>query len=146
MFRDAAHRRFDLLLFWSLDRFTREGVLETLTPLNRLTGAGVGYRSFTEPYFDSCGIFKDAVISILATIAKQERIRLGERVQTGLARARSRGKRLGRPKKIVDASRIAHLRSQGHPWREITEETGISKGTAQRTVSSLPKNTRIGGG
>src|SRR5580698_7327984 len=39
MFRDAAHRRFDLLLFWSLDRFTREGVLETLTHLNRLTGA-----------------------------------------------------------------------------------------------------------
>jgi len=146
MFRDAAHRRFDLLLFWSLDCFTREGVLETLTHLNRLTGAGVGYRSFTEPYFDSCGIFKDAVISILATIAKQERIRLSERVQAGLARARSRGKRLGRPKKIVDASKIAHLRSQGHSWREITEETGISKGTAQRTVSSLPKNTRIGGG
>jgi DNA invertase Pin-like site-specific DNA recombinase len=89
MFRDAAHRRFDLLLFWSLDRFTREGVLETLTHLNRLTGAGVGYRSFTEPYFDSCGIFKDAVISILATIAKQERIRLSERVRAGLARARS---------------------------------------------------------
>jgi DNA invertase Pin-like site-specific DNA recombinase len=120
MFRDAA------LLFWSLDRFTREGVLETLTYLNRLTGAGVGYRSFTEPYFDSCGIFKDAVISILATIAKQERIRLSERVQAGLARARSRGKRLGRPRKIVDASKIAHLRSQGHSWREITVETGIS--------------------
>jgi DNA invertase Pin-like site-specific DNA recombinase len=140
MFRDVAHRGFDLLLFWSLDRFTREGVLETLTHLNRLTGAGVGYRSFTEPYFDSCGIFKDAVISILATIAKQERIRLSERVRAGLARARGRGKRLGRPKKIVDATRIAHLRSQGHSWREITEETGISKGTAQRTVASLPQN------
>jgi DNA invertase Pin-like site-specific DNA recombinase len=72
MFRDAAHGRLDLLLFWSLDRFTREGVLETLIHLKRLTGVGVGYRSFTEPYFDSCGIFKDAVISILATIAKQD--------------------------------------------------------------------------
>ena len=98
MFRDAAHRRFDLLLFWSLDRFTREGVLETLTHLNRLTGAGV-YRSFTEPYLDSCGIFTDAVISILGTIANQERIRLSERVQASLAGARSRGKRLGQPKK-----------------------------------------------
>src|SRR4051794_14280186 len=47
MFRDSAQRRFDLLLFWSLDRFSREGVLETLTHLNRLTAAGVGYRSFT---------------------------------------------------------------------------------------------------
>jgi DNA invertase Pin-like site-specific DNA recombinase len=53
-----------------------------------LTGAGVGYRSFTEPYFDSCGIFNDAAISILATIAKQERIRLSQRVRAGLARAR----------------------------------------------------------
>jgi len=75
----------------------REGALETLTHLNRLTGAGV-YRSFTEPYFDSCGIFTDAVISILGTIANLERIRLSERVQS-LASARSRGKRLGRPKK-----------------------------------------------
>jgi len=66
------------------------------------------------------------------------KIRLSERVQAGLARARGRGKRLGRPKKIVDASRIAHLRSQSHSWREIT--TGISRGTAQRTVSSLPKS------
>jgi DNA invertase Pin-like site-specific DNA recombinase len=113
MFRDAAHRRFDLLLFWSLDRFTREGVLETLTHLNRLTGAGVGYRSFTEPYFDSCGIFKDAVISILATIAKQERIRLSERVQAGLARARSRGsgsagrKRSWMPQELLICARRA---------------------------------------
>jgi DNA invertase Pin-like site-specific DNA recombinase len=49
-------------------------------------------RSFTHPYFDSCGIFTHVVISILATIAKQARIRLSERVQVGLARARSRGK------------------------------------------------------
>jgi hypothetical protein len=52
-------------------------------------------------------------------------------------------KRLGRPRKIADATRIAHLRSQGHSWREITKETGINKGTAQRTVSSLPKNVSI---
>src|SRR5271170_6201204 len=51
MFGDAARRRFDLILFWSLDRFSREGVLETLTHLSRLTAAGVGYRSLTEPYF-----------------------------------------------------------------------------------------------
>jgi predicted site-specific integrase-resolvase len=66
MFEDASRRQFDLLLFWALDRLSREGVLETLQHLNRLTSYGVGFRSFTEQYFDSCGIFKDAVISILA--------------------------------------------------------------------------------
>jgi DNA invertase Pin-like site-specific DNA recombinase len=48
MFHDASQRRFDLVLFWSLDRLSREGVLQTLSYLNRLTGHGVGYRSFTE--------------------------------------------------------------------------------------------------
>ena len=109
MFRDAAHRRFDLLLFWSLDRFTREGVLETLTPLNRLTGAGVGYRSFTEPYFDSCGIFKDVVISILATIESASANAYKPAWQAPpVGESGSAGQ-----ERIVDASRIAHLRSQG---------------------------------
>ena len=53
---DAASRReFDLVLFWSLDRFSREGVLATLQLLQRLTSYGVGWRSFTEQYLDSCG-------------------------------------------------------------------------------------------
>ena len=78
LFVAASRREFDLVLFWSLDRFSREGVLATLQHLQRLTSYGVGYRSFTEAYLDSCGMFKDAVISILATIAKQERIRLSE--------------------------------------------------------------------
>src|ERR1700747_1351805 len=98
MFQDASQRKFDVLLFWSLDRLSREGVLETLQHLNRLTSYGVGFRSFTEQYFDSCGIFRDAVISILATIAKQERIRLSERTKAGLAQARRNGRQIGRPR------------------------------------------------
>jgi hypothetical protein len=47
-----------------------------LQHLQRLTGYGIGYRSFIEQYFDSCGIFRDAVIAIVATVAKQERIRI----------------------------------------------------------------------
>ena len=84
MFTAASRRQFDCVLFWSLDRFSREGVYETLQHLQRLTAYGVGYRSFTEQYLDSCGLFKDAVISILATIAKQERVRLSERTIAGL--------------------------------------------------------------
>jgi hypothetical protein len=79
----ASRQEFDLVLFWSLDRFSREGVLETLQHLQRLTSFGVGLKSFTEQYLDSCGVFRDAVLSIPATIAKQERIRLGERTLAG---------------------------------------------------------------
>src|SRR6266849_5638239 len=110
MFADAGRRKFDLVLFWSLDRLSREGVLETLQHLNRLTSYGVNYRSLSEQYFDSCGIFKDAVISILATIAKQERVRLSERVKAGQSRARLQGKRIGRPRAAVNVSELAKLR------------------------------------
>src|ERR1700689_1004115 len=58
MFVDASKRKFDLVLFWALDRFSREGVLATLQSLNRLESYGVSYKSFTEPFFDSCGVFK----------------------------------------------------------------------------------------
>ena len=136
MFRDASTRKFDVLLFWALDRLSREGVLETLQHLNRLTSYGVGYRSFTEQYFDSCGIFKDAVIAIVATVAKQERVRISQRVRAGLETARAKGVKLGRPQVVVDARRIAMLRNSGASWSTVCRETGLSKGTAQRALRS----------
>jgi hypothetical protein len=62
-------------------------VLETLQHLQRLTQYGVAYRSFPESSIDSLGPFRDVVISLLAALARQERIRLSERVVAGLARA-----------------------------------------------------------
>src|SRR5438270_6074319 len=132
VFNDASQRRFDVLLFWSLDRLSREGVLATLQHLNRLTSYGVGYRSFTEQYFDSCGIFSDAVIAIIATVAKQERIRISERTKAGLERARRNGKQLGRPKVEVDPTEIRALRAQGLAWAAIARQTGVARSTCQR--------------
>ena len=143
MFRDASQRKFDVLLFWALDRLSREGVLETLQHLNRLTSYGVGYRSFTEQYFDSCGVFKDAVIAIVATVAKQEHVRISQRVRAGLETARAKGRKLGRPRVAVDARRIASLRKSGASWATVCEETGLSRGTAQRAIHSLPKTTPV---
>ena len=76
LFQDASQRRFDVALFWSLDRFSREGVRETLNHLERLSGYGINWRSFTEQYLDFCGLFREAVLAILAVIARQERVRL----------------------------------------------------------------------
>ena len=57
-----------------------------------------------------------------------------------LRRRQSQGKRLGRPRAAVDAARIALLRAQGHSWAAISQQTGLSKGTAQRAFYSLPRN------
>jgi DNA invertase Pin-like site-specific DNA recombinase len=136
MFQAASRRQFDVLLFWSLDRFSREGVFETLTHLNRLTGYGVHYRSFTEQWFDSCGIFREAVISIMATLAKQERVRISERTRAGLERARREGKTLGRPKVEVNAADIRGLRAKGLSWAAISAQKGVARATCQRAVAA----------
>lgn len=134
MFADASRRRFDLLLFWSLDRLSREGALETLQHLQRLTSYGVGYKSYTEQYLDSCGVFREAVIGILAVIAKQERVRLSERTKAGLALARSRGIQIGRPRLKVQAAEIARLKARGLSRRAIGRELGISEGSVRRML------------
>ena len=61
MFDAASRKEFDLVLFWSLDRFSREGVLGTLQHLQKLTGNGVDWFSYREEYLRSMGPFRDAV-------------------------------------------------------------------------------------
>jgi DNA invertase Pin-like site-specific DNA recombinase len=137
MFRDASQRKFGLILFWALDRLSREGVLATLQHLNRLESYGVGFRSFTEPYFDSCGVFKDAVIAIMATLAKQERVKRAERTKAGLALARAKGKRLGCPITLTATrSDVARLRASGKSFRRVARELGISLRSVQRLAVS----------
>lgn len=132
---DAASRKeFDLVLFWSLDRFSREGVLATLQHLKALTSHGVDWFSFREEYLRSIGPFRDAVLGILAAIAEQERTRLSERVLAGLGRARAQGKVLGRPKAAVRPERVLALRAKGLSLRAIAAQTGVSFMTVQRIV------------
>jgi len=136
MFEDASRKEFDLVLFWSLDRFSREGVFETLEHLQKLKGYGVDWFSLREEYLRSVGVFGDAVLAILACIAKQERIRLSERVMAGLKRAKAQGKQLGRPRAAVRAERVVELKLAGLSLREIAERTGVSPMTAQRILKA----------
>ena len=53
-------------------------------------------------------------------------------VRAGLRNARAKGKRLGRPRLVVDASRVAALRAQGLGWKKIAVELGIGVGTLYR--------------
>ena len=135
LFDAASRKEFDMALFWSLDRFSREGVLETLQHLQRLSSFGVEWFSFREEYLRSVGVFKEAVLAILAAIAKQERVRLSERVQAGLSRARAQGKALGRPRAAVRSERVLQLRNRGLSIRQIAVETGVSAMTVQRLLA-----------
>jgi DNA invertase Pin-like site-specific DNA recombinase len=137
MFQAASIRGFDVLLFWSLDRLSREGTVATLNHLQRLNSYGVGYRSFTEQYLDSTGIFKEAVVGILAAVARQERVRLSERTIAGLQRAKAQGRVGGRPRTEHNPRTIANLatlRRGGASIRRIAKELGLSATTVARLV------------
>jgi DNA invertase Pin-like site-specific DNA recombinase len=141
MMRDAAQRKFDLVLFWALDRFSREGTLQTLKHLEVLESYGVRWRSLTEPWIDSAGPFRDVVIALIASLAKQERVRLSQRVKAGLERARKEGTRsgreIGRPKVIFDREKVVWLRSQGLSWAKVAQQVGASVGTVRRAYETV---------
>ncbi len=122
----ASQHKFDLVLFWKLDRFSREGVRKTLFYLTQLDRWGVGWRSFQEQWFDSIGPFKDAVISIMATLAEQERITISARSKAGLARTRKEGTRLGRPTMTVDMRLVEKRRANGDSLRSIAKTLRVS--------------------
>jgi len=137
MFEAAERKEFDILLFWSCDRLTREGTRETLNHLHRLEAAGVGFRSYTEQYLDSTSIMKDVVLALLSTIAKQEKIRISERTKAGLATARARGVVLGNRPVEVDLAKLQELHSRGLSSREISQILGIGSSTVLRRLQQV---------
>ena len=137
LFADAHRRRFDLVLFWSLDRFSREGALPTLQYLNQLESHGVGYKSLTEQYLDSTGLFKEAIVSILATLAKQERVRLSERTKAGMARKAAQGVKMGPPTKSQEqVTQVRQLKHEGKSNYAIAKVLGMLASTVAKYVSN----------
>ena len=131
----ASQKQFDMLLFWKLDRLSREGVRRTLVYLTRLDSWGVAWRSYMEPYFDSCGQFRDVVISIAATLAEQERISISERTKAGLQRAVKAGQTLGRRAVVVDVVKARKLQRDGLGLRPIAATLGCSVNTLRGALA-----------
>ena len=137
MLKAAHQRKFDIVVFWALDRLTREGTRATLNYLQRLESKGVGYVSYQEQWLDSTGPFKDVMISMFATLAKQERARISERTIAGLKVARAKGKRLGRPPLPEETVRTVLSLNQdaGIGARKIAKSTGFPLGTVSAILS-----------
>lgn len=132
----GSKRKCDVVLFWALDRFSREGVRATIRYMEQLESWGVAIRSYTEPYIDSTGPFSDMLVAILATFAALERVKISDRTKAGLARARREGKVLGgRP--VVDDAKLLELRAAKVSVRQIARETGWSLRSVMRHLQQL---------
>jgi len=135
---DACRRRFDAILVWKIDRFGRS-LKHLVNSLAELAALGVAFISLRDN-LDLSTPSGRLMFQIIGAMAEFERALIQERVRAGLRNSRSKGKKLGRPRVTVDASKIASLRSQGRSWAEIVAEMGIGKGTAQRALAGLPKS------
>lgn len=93
------------MVFWRLDCFNREGALATLCYLKELREHGVNYKSFTEPYLDCLGPFGNVIVSLLATIAAQDLLKISENTKAALAKKRAAGVQLGAASKNAPSSR-----------------------------------------
>ena len=139
LFRDAASptRKWDLLLFWSLDRFSREGPYQTLHRLRELDQSGVRFLSLQEQYLDTLGPFREAVIAILGSVASLERDRISERVKAGIARSRSEGRSFGRKPVKVDGKRLKQMRKKNYSLGMMAHALGVSRSTVLRRLRQL---------
>jgi DNA invertase Pin-like site-specific DNA recombinase len=127
---DAHQRRFDVIVVWKFDRFAR-AVSHLLRALETFRAQGIEFVSFSEQLDTSTPAGK-MVFTVLGAVAELERGLIVERVRAGLRNAQAKGKKLGRPKRIVDATEIAELRARGRSWRKIARQLGVSARTARR--------------
>ena len=135
---DAHRRRFDAVVCWKFDRFARS-VSHLLRALETFRALGIEFVSLSEQVDTSTPTGK-MVFTVLGAVAELERSLIAERVRAGLRNARAKGKRLGRPRLAVDATRIASLRAQGLSWAKIGERLGVSEGTVRSVALASAKN------
>ncbi len=139
---DAHKRRFDVVCVWKFDRFARS-VSHLLRALETFQALGIEFVSLSEQLDTSTPTGK-MVFTVLGAVAELERSLIAERVKAGLRNAKAKGKRLGRPRKMVDPSKIANLRAQGRSWRTIARQLGMSARSARRAGQNPPTQTDPG--
>jgi DNA invertase Pin-like site-specific DNA recombinase len=134
LFEDAHKRRFDCVLFWALDRFSREGMVPTIMYLQRLSASGIAFHSYTEPHLVTDNeLVRNILLATLASLAKVEAQKISERTRAGMARARAQGKHIGRPslsRKLRE--KIADRIAAGETPYRVAKDLGIDRHTAAK--------------
>jgi DNA invertase Pin-like site-specific DNA recombinase len=135
LMRDAHLRRFDAVLVFKLDRFSRS-LKDLVNSLEELSAYGVAFISLRDNIDMSTPAGK-LMLHLIAAFAEFERALTVERVKAGLEHAKSRGQRLGRPKREVDLEQLAALRRSGRSVRAISRELNIGFGTVRKRLLQL---------
>ena len=125
---DAHRGRFAGVLVWRLDRLGRS-LRHLVTVVEDLLARGIEVISATEPHMDSTTPTGRLLRNIFASVAEYEREMIRERVIAGLRKAKASGKRIGRPRTVLNRFRVERLRAEGLSWREVARRMDIPKST-----------------
>lgn len=98
MLGEVRQRHFDLILVWALDRFSREGMTNTLSYIKQLREYKTALKSLQEPWLDTSqqGV-SDLLLGIMSWVAEMEKKRISDRTKAALSRKKAEGMKLGRP-------------------------------------------------
>lgn len=129
----ARRRAFDILVVWRSDRLFRS-LRHMVNTLSELSALGVEFVSVTEP-FDTTTPQGRLLLHMIAAFAEFERGVLVERTRAGLAAARRRGARIGRPPAKVDLRQMHALRESGKSLREVAKALGVGTTTIHRLLT-----------
>src|SRR5260221_9350324 len=130
---DAQRCRFDAVLVWKIDRFGRS-LKHLVNSLADLSAYGIAFISLRDN-LDLSTPSGRLMFQIIGAMAEFERALIQERVRAGLRNAKAKGKRIGRPRLVVDSARVLQLRAQGRSWRATAKRLKLGMGTAQRAFS-----------
>ncbi len=134
-----ALRDGDTLLVWKLDRLGRD-LRHLVNIVHDLTERGIGLKVLTGQgaAIDTTTASGKLVFGIFAALAEYERELISERTIAGLAAARARGRKGGRPFKMTPAKVRLAAASMGEPGTNVgalCKELGITRQTLYRHVS-----------
>lgn len=98
MLARVRQKHFDMILVWALDRFSREGMTNTLSYIRQLRNYNTSLKSIQESWLDTSqeGI-AELLLAIFSWVAAEEKRKISERTKAGLARLKAKGIKLGRP-------------------------------------------------
>jgi DNA invertase Pin-like site-specific DNA recombinase len=135
----ACRRRLvDAVVVYRYDRFARS-LRQLVNALEDFRTLGIDFISLHEGV-DTSTPNGRLIFGIFASISEFERELIRDRVRSGLASAKAKGKRLGRPRVFVDSKKIASLRGGGDSWAKIGRTLGIGEGTVRRAAQQSAKN------
>jgi DNA invertase Pin-like site-specific DNA recombinase len=126
---DARKRQFDGIIVWRFDRFARS-TKHLLTALEEFRSLGIQFISYQENV-DTSTPLGQALFTIVSAVAQLERELIRERVSAGIRNARANGKKLGRPKTLVNRAQVLQSRQQGQSIQQIATNLGIGYGTVR---------------